>query len=348
MRKTRIATLIATVAVIACIPIALASGAASSPPTATTAAASAVGNSGATLNASVNPNGQQTSYEFQWGPTTGYGHETTFGSAGTGTSAVTETAALTDLAPGTTYHFRILAVNASGTTVGSDMAFTTTGTAPVSTPAPSASTGSVANLATDGATLGGTVTPAGNATDYYFEYGPTANYGFQTPTQSAGSGNSAVNVTAGVSGLQPGTTYHYRLVVVSGAHTVLGNDATFTTSSATTTPPAPTQSRVSFIGREGFVSPGRVIGVEAACLGGSTSCSGHVTIQYGSEILGQRDFTIAPDTGGFENIKLSSHGASLLRSYNSVFHLLPVTVNVTTSTGQHLTTTIHLARWVWN
>jgi hypothetical protein len=33
---------------------------------------------------------------------------------------------------------------------------------------------------------------------------------------------------------------------------------------------------------------------------------------------------------------------------NRTFHLLPVTVNVTSSTGQKLSYVIHLARWVWH
>ncbi len=345
MRSTRIAAMIAAIAVIVCIPIALASGAASSPPTVTTAAATNLTGSQATLNGSVNANGEQTSYAFQWGPTSGYGHETRLASAGASTNTLSENAGLDGLMSGTTYHFRIIAINASGTSVGADMTFTTNGTAPPPTQAPTVTTGGTSSVASDGATLTGTVTPAGTSTHYYFEYGPTSNYGFETPSENAGTGHTAVSVNAGISGLTPDTTYHYRLVAVSGTNTVLGGDATFTTGTGS---PVSIQSHVAFIGREGFVSPGRVIGVEADCLGGTVRCTGHVEIKYGSHILGQRDFGIAANTGGFQNIKISSYGESELLKYNHVFHLLPVTVNVDTSTGQHATTTIHLARWVWH
>jgi Concanavalin A-like lectin/glucanases superfamily len=95
-------------------------------PTATTGAASGVGQSGATVNGTVNPNGSPTTYSFDYGTTTAYGSTTAATSAGSGTTDVTATAALTGLAPSTTYHYRVVATNDVGTTAGSDATFTTT------------------------------------------------------------------------------------------------------------------------------------------------------------------------------------------------------------------------------
>src|SRR5918994_6878094 len=80
------------------------------------------------------------------------------------------------------------------------------------------------------ATLNGTIDPNLTATSYHFEYGTTTEYGLDTPTQSAGSGDDPVPVQATVSGLTASTTYHYRLV----AGDVRGADATFTTTPNTT------------------------------------------------------------------------------------------------------------------
>lgn len=98
-----------------------------SAPAVTTTAATGVSSSGATLNGTVNPEGQSTTYQFQWGTTTAYGSVTPAspGSAGSGTTAVNESAALTGLAASTIYHFRLTATNGTGTTNGADQQFTT-------------------------------------------------------------------------------------------------------------------------------------------------------------------------------------------------------------------------------
>ncbi len=100
-------------------------------PTATTEAASGVGQTSATLNGVVDPEGNRTLDHFDWGTTTSYGHEAlaNIGFAGGDDSARQESVTLTGLTPGTTYHFRLVATDCggcqSGTSVGSDMAFAT-------------------------------------------------------------------------------------------------------------------------------------------------------------------------------------------------------------------------------
>jgi DNA-binding beta-propeller fold protein YncE len=63
-------------------------------------------------------------------------------------------------------------------------------------------------------TLNGTVAPDGaGAATCSFEYGATSTYGHSVPCAApVPSGNSPVPVSAAVSGLQPHTTYHYRLL----------------------------------------------------------------------------------------------------------------------------------------
>lgn len=97
------------------------------PPAAATAGATGVTATSATLNGSVDRDGQATTYQFDYGTTTGYGRalDAKAVAAGSGTSAVSESARLTALQPGTTYHYRIKATNATGSAYGSDQTFTT-------------------------------------------------------------------------------------------------------------------------------------------------------------------------------------------------------------------------------
>jgi len=99
-------------------------------PAVTTTAATGVTSSGATLNGTVNPEGAATTYQFQYGPTTSYGSvaPASPGSAGSGSSSVNESAAVSGLSASTTYHYRLTATNATGTTNGSDQTLTTSAT----------------------------------------------------------------------------------------------------------------------------------------------------------------------------------------------------------------------------
>jgi sugar lactone lactonase YvrE len=94
-------------------------------PAVATQAASNVGPFAAALAATVNPVGAETSYWFEYGATTAYGSVTPTSTLTPGTAAVAVTNSLDDLASGQTYHFRIVASNASGTNWGADRTFST-------------------------------------------------------------------------------------------------------------------------------------------------------------------------------------------------------------------------------
>ncbi len=102
--------------------------------------------------------------------------------------------------------------------------------APPKAPAPpKASTFGVRELGYASATLTGAVSPNGSDTSYYFQYGPTKAYGSQTSIADAGAGSSTVAVRLTISGLQPITIYHYRLVAVNAAGAAIGSDGSFKT-----------------------------------------------------------------------------------------------------------------------
>ena len=92
-----------------------------------TLAASEVTSSSATLNAKVNPKGTQVSEcVIEYGTTTSYGLSMPCSpSPGSGSTGVYVSAEVTSLTPDKTYHFRVVASNASGTTKGLDHTFKT-------------------------------------------------------------------------------------------------------------------------------------------------------------------------------------------------------------------------------
>ena len=100
--------------------------AAATPPIATTGPASDVMQTTATVSGMVDPQGIQTTYELDIGTSTSYGTEM-FGEVGASSEVVPITVALQHLAPGVTYHYRMAAINADGTSYGQDVTFTTLG-----------------------------------------------------------------------------------------------------------------------------------------------------------------------------------------------------------------------------
>ncbi len=198
---------------------------AASSPSVVTGSATHIGDNSAVLNGTVNPNGSATTYYFQWGLNTSYGVNGKPHSAGSGTKAVSVSEAAKGLIPGTTYHYRLVASNRYGTSVGRDRMFTTAGHPP-----PNASTGPATGLSASGATLTGVINPNGQQTTWSFQYGVTTAYGSQTFGGSIPAGGKPVDVASAIQGLQAGTVFHYRLVAAhANAPTSYGADATFMT-----------------------------------------------------------------------------------------------------------------------
>jgi hypothetical protein len=292
-------------------------GTGSSKPYARANPASPLASTSATLNASVNPAGDSTSCHFDYVTdaqfnTNGYASATSAPCAsapGSGTSEVAVTAALSGLATATTYHYRIVATNSTGTVTGNDNTFTTStphtltiakagtgsgtvtslpagvscgsecsalfdsgepvkltavpasgstftgwsgggcsGTAPCQVTLdadtavtatfaqnpPTVETGGSLTISQTGATVEGSVNPNGSSvTTCIVEYGTSGLYGSQVPCAppSPGSETSPVPVSATLSGLLPGTEYHYRVVAANVGGNGEGTDKTFKTES---------------------------------------------------------------------------------------------------------------------
>src|SRR5262249_25042593 len=142
--------------------------------------------------------------------------------AGSDTTTHSESEPVTGLSPATTYHFRMVAHNTTGTTMGLDKTFRTTGPP---TPTTEAATGVGGTVAT----LAGMVNPNGQATEYFFKWGETEAYGHETTKKSAGSGTSAVSRSEPLAGLKPKTTYHFRLFAKNASGEEEGVDRSFKT-----------------------------------------------------------------------------------------------------------------------
>ena len=180
---------------------------------------------GVTLNGTVNANHASTIVTFEYGTTNQYGKAVTAVQSPVNGNSITNVSFdLTGLTEGTTYHFRVNAVNSIGSDVGEDMTFTTSGQTPEAT------TQSSTNVSTVSATLNGAVNANHASTMVTFDYGTTEAYGNSVvATPNPVTGNTSTIVSADVAGLHPGTEYHFRVKAVSSFGTVYGEDVTFTT-----------------------------------------------------------------------------------------------------------------------
>jgi CSLREA domain-containing protein len=94
---------------------------------------------------------------------------------------------------------------------------------------PAATTGVADPVASDGATVSGSVTPNAGDAAVHFDVGTSTAYGTQSAVQHVG-GIMPVAVSTALAGLAPSTTYHYRVVAVTPDGSATGQDQTFTTA----------------------------------------------------------------------------------------------------------------------
>jgi len=194
-------------------------------PTATTEQVTNVTTTSATLNGVINANYLSTIVTFEYGLTMSYGQTVTaIQSPVTGNTPTNVSANLSGLPVGTMYHYRVKAVNSLGTTYGNNLPFGTLGQAP------DVLTQSACCPSITGAKLNGTVNANYLSTDVSFEYGITTSYGSTViASQSPVTGNHKTNVSANISGLNAGTTYHFRVKGINSLGTTYGEDLLFTT-----------------------------------------------------------------------------------------------------------------------
>lgn len=196
--------------------------------------ASSITETSATLNGGVNPNGKTTTYKFEYGTTTAYGKTTTLKGLAAGSVEMPVTEPVTGLLAKTTYHYRVWANNASGTTLGADKTFTTGKSPPV------VAVEAASEVKTNAAKLKATINPSGLVTKYMWQYGKTTEYElnkseWEFPEMywpQIAAGTTAVPIERSLTNLEPSTTYHFRVIAKNETGTTTSPDKTFITSSA--------------------------------------------------------------------------------------------------------------------
>jgi len=205
-----------------------------SPPVVESLVSSNLTDSVARLHATINPEGSQTTYHFEYDTREYKGGEGPHGASvpipdgivGGGTTGVAENTEVEALTPETTYYFRVVATNArGGVTDSSEASFTTNSAKPLISQTLASPVGSTR------ATLTAAITPDYSTTRYHFEYGTTESFGSDAPAfdRDIGSGSEPVLVQEPISGLTPNTTYFFRVVATNSAGRQDGPPHTFTT-----------------------------------------------------------------------------------------------------------------------
>lgn len=286
--KSLIATLVAGLATAGV-------AAAASTPAVTAESAVNVANTTATLTATINPNGSATGYSFQYGPTNAYGLSTSSHRIHAGSRPVTVHINVAGLTPGTPYHFHVAALNGAGSASGADKTFTTTGPPPAAVV-----TGPAVNVGKTVATATGSINPQGAATTWAVQYGLSTTYGSQTiPAQDLAAVTTSLPVSAVLSGLAPGTLFHYRLIAYHGGNiTSAGADVTFFTEPSTR--PKPRLNVHSSPSRDrrkpyAFTTTGKLSGANK--IPSTSKCSGTATLKYyiGRKKIGSVAAQVGPD-----------------------------------------------------
>jgi hypothetical protein len=199
----------------------------------------AVGTPGTTtvrVGATVDAAGVDATCRVEYGTTTAYGSTTADAALAGAPGASPVGVDVTGLAPGTTYHARVVVTTDAGTTLGPDVTFTTAAPSdPVPPPAPMVGAATVTVQGARAAGVTALVDPNGlTGTEYRFEYGTTSAYATQTAIDAvpAAGANGWSVLSATLAALAPGTTYHVRAAVRDGATWTYGPDATFVTPAA--------------------------------------------------------------------------------------------------------------------
>jgi hypothetical protein len=99
----------------------------------------------------------------------------------------------------------------------------------LASPPPTITDGTAADITSASATVTAWIDPNGLPTTYYFRYGTTTAYGLTTPTQSLPTQTWSSATSASLTGLTPGTRYHWAVVASNAAGTTVSTDHYFDT-----------------------------------------------------------------------------------------------------------------------
>jgi phosphodiesterase/alkaline phosphatase D-like protein len=314
--------------------VTLGTGSAFATVTAKTGTASDVTPTTAILHGTVTAANADSAYRFVYGTTTKYGHLSTavVAKVGVNNAAI----AISGLAPNTTYHFQLVAADASVEPQtfagGGDQTFTTTAAGVAS-----ATTGIASGVTKTSANVFGAADPT-SAGAYAFQYGTTTKYTNATPAVPIPSGIHAV--ASKLTGLKPGTTYHYRLVVVAFDSRgsvynsfAFGADRTFATKTSSSHRVAK-YGTLSLRHRQLKVT-GSAVSIPLHCSGpASARCAGRISLSAGRNSA-VNCATISFSTRAHRDLNPTAHlSSACVALLNSAHGKLKATLKGTFSTHQ--------------
>jgi hypothetical protein len=189
-----------------------------------------------------------------------------------------------------------------------------------SNPVPAVTTGAASGVTQATATLAGTVNPNGFDAKAHFNFGQTSSYGSSTAIQDVGAGTAGVPVSANLTGLYCGTTYHFQAAGVNSGGSGYGADQTFTTGACP----------------HGFftATPCRLIDTRPNPLSASTtyeiSITGFCGIPPSAKAISANITAVGPTTAGFLTLWPAQT-------------TLPATANISVTAGQVLANNAVLA-----
>ncbi len=198
-------------------------------PTVITNSATSIAQNNATFNASINPNGNNTTAWFEYGTTQSLGSTIGSQTIGSGNTSINISTYLSGLLSNTTYYYRIAASNQYGTSYGSILNFTTSQSQ--SGQIPIVITNSANSIYQNSATLNSSINPNNSNTTTWFEYGTTQSFGYTVGNQSIGSGNTSINISYQINNLLSNTTYYYRAIASNSYGVSYGSTLSFMTQS---------------------------------------------------------------------------------------------------------------------
>jgi len=190
-----------------------------------TLAATNVGYTSATLNASIIANNSQDTVYFEYGYLTNYGKTISASpQIVTGTTLTNVSTTINSLASPMIYHYRVKIVRNGEIIYGNDITFKT------NLNNPDIVILDASHILNNYAILNGTVNANNNNISVTFQYGVNDLGQSISATPSVITGNSITPILAQIFGLTPQTLYQYRITVIIGLDTLYSNIKTFQTS----------------------------------------------------------------------------------------------------------------------
>jgi hypothetical protein len=191
------------------------------------------------------------------------------------------------------------------------------GSALAATPTPAPTTNAASGVGVGTATLNGSIQTSGAQTLWQFQYGTSTSYGKTTTANSIPAGGSSVIVATSLTGLKPGTKYHFRLAVQTGTGktsypivVTYGGDKTFTTKPIGKV----TLSTTSLAIKKGSTS----LGLKCSSL---VTCKGKLTLSARIKVgrkhqnitFGSKSFSIKSNRKSTLKLKIAGKGLTALK-----------------------------------